>query len=346
MAVGDTLPHCTGDGTNANPYKFTTDEGFLEAIDVAEAYVESGINNLVFNCNNRVIVPTINFKCRSFDGKGLIILNPVIDNTGNSIIVVHGYESAEYSSPEPQILKNLSVFNYVFKVANTTTCLITDDWDSSSGYKRCRFENCHFAGMITGYPKDLGSYGLGTAFIGHNRDNYYMNWVKYEFINCTLNIHFKDSSGQRVFFWLHSGDTTGYRRQSYLYLENCTVSMSGYSDLKINLGNTVGKGTTFESPLNDDENKLECYSFNGSLISKSESGNNLHQLYVETSENITISDVNGNPVGLILTNRYTAGGTKTLTGIVMQETDPTAADYVYNESNLSNEGFPIGEVIH
>lgn len=65
-------------------------------------------------------------------------------------------------------------------------------------------------------------------------------------------------------------------------------------------------------------------------------------MYVETTGNITISD----SIGLILSNRYDAGGTATLTGIVMQETDPTAQDYAYNEQNLSTAGFPIGEVIH
>jgi len=342
MAVGDILPHCTGTGTQADPYKFTTVEGFLEAIAVAEAYVESGIISPTFNCNSGDITLPINFVCRYFDGKGLTIINPVVQNTGNAILLVHGYEAAEYSLPQPQILKNFNVYNYVFQVSGTTTCLITDDWDSSSGYKRCRLENCNFAGSIYGYPKDISRFGLGTAFIGHNRDNQYRDWVKYELINCTLNIHFNDTTNHDVFFWLHSGDTTGYREQSYLYLENSTISMSGASNLKIQFGNTVGKGTTVESPLDSIDCKLQCQTFNGSFISKSDSGNNKHSMYVETTGDLVLSD----SIGLILTDRYVAGGTKTLTGIVMQEHDSSASDYAYSESNLAAEGFPVGEVIH
>lgn len=340
--IGDTLSHCTGTGIQTNPYKFTTVEGFLEAIAVAEAYVEAGINSLTFNCNNGDITLPINFVCRYFDGKGLTILNPVVQNTGNAILLVHGYSVINWSGGEPQVIKNLNVYNYIFQVAGTTTCLMSDDWDSGDGYKRCRFENCNFAGSIYGYPEDLSIYGLGTAFIGHNRDNHYMNWVKYELINCTLNIHFSDTTNQDVFFWLHSGDTTGDFGQSYLYLEGSTISMSGTSNLKIQFGNTAGKGTTIESPLDSIDCKLQCQSFNGSLISRDDSGNNKHSMYVETTGDLVLND----NIGLILTDRYVAGGTKTLTGIVMQEHDSSASDYAYSESNLAAEGFPIGEVIH
>lgn len=40
--VGDTLPHCTGTGTQADPYIFTTAEGFVEAIAVTDSYIEAG----------------------------------------------------------------------------------------------------------------------------------------------------------------------------------------------------------------------------------------------------------------------------------------------------------------
>lgn len=340
--VGDVLLYCTGTGTQNNPYVFEDVAGFLEAIDVAEAYVVAKTTGMQFDCNAGDITLPIDFKCLSFNGKGLTIINPVVQNTGDSIMLVHGYGVGTYSPPEPQILKNFNVYNYVFQVSNTTTCLITDDWDKSSGYKRCRFENCNFAGGVFGYPANLGSYGFGTVFIGHSRDNSSVNWLKYEFVNSTLNIHFNDVTNHDVYFWLGTGTRMGYYGQSYLYFENSTLSMSGSSNLKIRLGNTVGKGLVIESPLDTIDCKLGCQSFNGSLISKSDSGNNEHRMYVETSGDITISD----SIGLILSNRYDAGGTATLTGIVMQETDPTAQDYAYSEQNLSTAGFPIGEVIH
>ena len=37
MAVrGDRLPHCSGTGESADPYIFTDEIGFMEAIDVEE----------------------------------------------------------------------------------------------------------------------------------------------------------------------------------------------------------------------------------------------------------------------------------------------------------------------
>lgn len=332
----------TGSGTQADPYVFENVADFLNAINITEAYVEAKKSNMQFNCNTDEITLPIDFKCRSFDGKGLTILNPVVQNTNTAIVLVHGYERAAYSAPEPQVLKNLNIYNYVFQMAGATTCLLSDDFSNNNGYKRCRFENCNFAGSISGYPNDLRSSGIGTAFIGHNSDSYYGNWLKYELVNCTLNIHFNDATNHDVYFWLSHGTRSGYYGQSYLYLEGTTISMSGSSNLKIQFGNTVGKGATIESPLDSIDSKLQCQSFNESLISKGDSGNNEHRMFVETTGDITISD----SIGLILSNRYDAGGAATFSGIVMQETDPTAQNYAYNEQNLNTAGFPIGRVIH
>lgn len=332
----------TGTGTQADPYVFDDVADFLRAISITGAYVTAKSSDMQFNCNTETITFPIDFKCRYFDGKGLTILNPVVDNTGVPIILVHGYSVINWSGGEPQVIKNLNVYNYIFRVAGTTTCLMTDDWDSDGGYKRCSFEHCNFAGSIFGYPEDLGYLGLGTAFIGHNRDNRYMNWVKYELVDCTLNIHFDDATNHDVYFWLHSGDTTGDFGESYLYFNGSTLSMSGTSNLKIEFGNTAGKGLIVESPLDMSDYNLQCQSFNGLLISRGDSGNNEHRMYVETTGDITVN----NDIGLIITDRYTAGETKSLSGIVMQENDASDIDYVYNENNLANAGFPVGEVIH
>ena len=41
MAVGDSLPHCSGTGTSGDPYIFTTEQGLKEAIAVDDCVYES-----------------------------------------------------------------------------------------------------------------------------------------------------------------------------------------------------------------------------------------------------------------------------------------------------------------
>ena len=68
MAVGDTLPHCSGTGTSADPYIYSTAQGFKEAIAVSNAYVKAATENLVFDVNDGVLSNIIRFYCINLDG--------------------------------------------------------------------------------------------------------------------------------------------------------------------------------------------------------------------------------------------------------------------------------------
>ena len=99
---------------------------------------------------------------------------------------------------------------------------------------------------------------------------------------------------------------------------------------------------TIMSPKDKVDNKLKCLEY-AEVVKQdsSDSGYNYHKMYVDTSGNLSLTDSSG----LINSDRYTATGTKSLSGIVMQEHDDTASDYIYDATNLSNAGFIVGEVI-
>lgn len=86
--IGDTLPHCTGTGTQADPYIFDSEEGFLEAIAVPNAYAEAGVSAMTWDCNNRIITAPIVMYCDSLKCKGLTIKNPLIQNNNSAIFHV------------------------------------------------------------------------------------------------------------------------------------------------------------------------------------------------------------------------------------------------------------------
>jgi hypothetical protein len=88
---------------------------------------------------------------------------------------------------------------------------------------------------------------------------------------------------------------------------------------------------------NTQTNQLTCGSIR---IFPGQYGYNYYKLWVTaTGSGSQISD----PLGLINTSRLT--GSIALTGIQMQETDPTASDYIYNDTNLADKNFLVGQVI-
>jgi hypothetical protein len=135
--------------------------------------------------------------------------------------------------------------------------------------------------------------------------------------------------------------------EGYVYLENTTICFSGSIKYTFTLSDlsdasVVMNNATIMSPLDKSANKLVCGSYinNAKFVSEL-SGYNYHKMYVETTGDLTVSDSQG----LINSDRYTATGTKSLSGIVMQEHDSTANDYIYDEDNLVAAGFLVGQVI-
>ena len=94
MAVGDTLPHCIGTGTSADPYKYSTAEGFVEAIVVEGAYVEAAVENLSFDVNDGVVPSTITINNASFNGKGTTIRNLYTLGSGTLVSISNSRVSA------------------------------------------------------------------------------------------------------------------------------------------------------------------------------------------------------------------------------------------------------------
>jgi hypothetical protein len=152
------------------------------------------------------------------------------------------------------------------------------------------------------------------------------------YTNCTFNINLSTplSSGGNIFIF--GGSIYGKTK-----LINCSVRLSGsgFDTIYMNTSNVSYDTVTFE---NNQSNPLQCYSFNCAPV---QLGYNYYKLYCTTSDTIVITDA----LGLINTSRLTATGGKTLTGIVMQETDPTTSDYIYNQQNLADAGFLVGQVI-
>lgn len=341
--VGDTLPHCTGTGTQADPYKFDSATGFLEAIDVEGAYVETKNSSMSFDCNDGVITTPIAFKCLDFDGKGLTIVNAVVNNTNSAIMIVTGAGVWAWSESTIQTIANFNIYNCAIVVQNLQMCLVTCGFESGDGYKVVKFLNCNFAGVCYGYPDATSAAHDGTSFIGWCRDNRYMNWTQYRFENCTINFNLSEpssghSSNYFNFHAYHSGDFGA----SFVYLKNTTLCLSGDVSYNIWIGNTVMNNATVMSPKDKSANKLKCNGYSEEVGQNSFlSGANYHKMYVETIGNLTVSDSQG----LINSDRYTATGTKSLSGIVMQEHDSTANDYIYDEDNLVAAGFLVGQVI-
>lgn len=113
MAVGDTLPHCTGTGTSADPYKYSTAEGFNEAIAVEDAYVEAATENLIFDVNDGVIPNTLVITCYNLNGKGTTIRNLYLTSSGNIISFANGNKN--------YVVSNMNFYNMlaVFTASNT-----------------------------------------------------------------------------------------------------------------------------------------------------------------------------------------------------------------------------------
>lgn len=337
MAVGDTLPHCTGTGTNADPYVFSDGVGFLEAIAVESAYVEAATNNMIIDSNDGVVVPPVTFNGINLNGKGLTIRNLRVNATSTNILVFGRTGS----------ISDVNFYNMCIIISNTTGRFISSNTAGSSGRNTWSFNRCNFTGICWGNYKPSGEYTM--YLIGGRNESQYWT-TTYYFNKCTFNFNLKynfksNTSSDYMHLRLFRTQTsTTDGRSDNMYLNNCEVKVTG----SVTFG-TTGSGKLFKivepyaycsttTFLSDVNNPLIIEG--GTLQNNPTAyGYSFYKLYAQ-APTITISDSKG----LIDTTRLTAD-TKNLTGIVMQETDDTQPDYIFNMTNLQTEGFLVGETI-
>lgn len=328
--IGDTLPHCSGTGVSADPYIFTDAEGFMEAIDVEECYMEAGTSNMTFDCNDGIVTAPLVFKYASLNAKGLTILNLTANQTYEPLITMSGSWS--------RTTKNLNIYNFCCIMYGGTyngkSEIIYMAFEQSGAQAAtANFLNCNFAGIRVGYNQNgcmFGKYASSSNTI-----------VQPIFTNCTFNVNFSDPTAYA------SSYTTMFNGSnvSPVTLINSTICLSGtiYGTFVL----TAKDGSYANNPTvafdavtvtNTQTNQLTCGK--SIRIYPKQYGYNYYKLWVTV--NGTGSEISDS-LGLINISRLT--GSITLNGIQMQETDPSASDYIYNDTNLANAGFLVGQVI-
>ena len=326
--VGDTLPHCTGTGTQADPYIFEDVYGFAEAIGVVDAYVEAKTSNMQWDCNNDIyaLPCPITFKCLELRAKGFTIINPVVQNQDISV-----FYFLRTTRENTQKIYNLNAYNVCIINYGYAHSLISDSaqyGESHGGAGITELYNCNFAGVSIGYG--------GEAFIGHSGYTWKYDTMQYHFYSCTFNFNLSDPTNTAGAFYFHIS-SIGYYDTSYLHLSNCVISFSGSRNGAFVIDGTFANTTTF---TNSQANPLNCNEIRVILSSNPAlSGYNYHKMSV-TANSGTLTD----SLGLWNTSRYHIT-TPTYTGIQMQETDSTLSTYIYDDANLENAGFFVGQVI-
>ena len=335
MAVGDTLPHCTGTGTSADPYIYTTAQGFIEAIAVVSAYVKAGEENLVFDANDGVIPQSGIVIYNSFlNGRGTTILNLLKQNTeGNLVELNYG----TYDQRHTIEVRNMNFYNMTIINNNGQNSTFVRAFPAD--YFQEYFINCNFSGIVR------GSNVAANALFYHG--NSYSGRSGYKcYQNCTFNINFDCSTTNTI--TMFSCDFGGT-------LENCTICASGTiketGDTNQILTLVSGfslKDTTF---VNKETNPLYPYrtgytSFVNLNISAVDTSYNYFKIYLKSKVAGTYPRLSVSNASKLLVNRSRIeGGDITGTCISMQETDTTASDYIYNADNLVNAGFLVVSVI-
>ena len=335
--VGDTLPHCTGTGTQENPYIYTTEEGFKEAIAVTESYIEAGESNLNFDANNGVITQVV-FRCKYIDGKGTTIRNLFTQNSSTNLIV---FQSS--SSGYAMEVDNMNFYNM---------CIITTSvwhyarfiYDVGSNYQGHTkfFKNCNFTGVYKGNP-----HADNQALISCNIQNG-GSYNGMAFKDCTFNLNFDTYSSVDYLYIFKSGS------DSYpIEFSNCTFCFSGKTLSSANYSVHLFYKAVMDScvVMNKNTNPLYIASGNRPLVQMTllNSGNKYsttynyvklymnHGTYSESRFNVNNSHV--------LVNKTRLGVDTFEGGIQMQETDTSADDYIYDATKLANKGFMVGQVI-
>ena len=321
MAVGETLPHCTGTGTSADPYKYSTAEGFNEAIAVVDAYVEAAEENLIFDVNDGIVSNPIVQTCYSLNGKGTTILN--LYRTSSGSLINFATNNKSYS------MSNMNFYNMMI-VNNSSAGIRFINWGNGDDYVR-HFYNCNFSGIIRGSSIYSDTGIIVTASNNYTRSDQGMH-------NCTFNFNIQGTL-------TNVSKPLFYAWDNNFYLNNCTVCISG------NVGTAnlrIAGGWCFNNCTiaNSSTNPLICSGDRTIYLESNVAANyNYIKMYIENDGNSTL--VLGGYASKTLVNRSRLPANMTISGtcISMQETDPTASDYIYNAENLADAGFLVGTVI-
>lgn len=334
MAVGDTLPHCTGTGTSADPYIYSDLTGFLEAIAVTRAYVEAAEENLVLDTKGSRY--TVSFAMTSLNGKGSNLLNLHGKDNNVGLIVIN---NKDYTIT----IKNMNFLNMILDgTGNNSQYGYIIQLFASEYSARYWFDNCNFTCLVKGNPLDWGEgYGLIHC------DN---NWSRqtHRFKDCTFNLNFDNST---------AGTTTIFTGKNAMQFTNCTVCLSGKTKKDIYVfrpteygGFTLNNCTIMNKPTNplildssSGVKKLYFYNTSGGTNNANYIKLHIEVTNIENPLSLSFSNFNKTLVNrsLISSGYFSASGAY----ISMQETDPTADDYIYDAEKLAAKGFNVGQVI-
>lgn len=322
MAVGDTIPGCTGTGTQVDPYIFEDFTGFLNAIDVVDAYIEAKNNNMTFDFNNLSYTLPMTIKCRSMKAKGLTLLNIIAQNGTYDIM------KFEEVSTLSQSIDNLNIYNFCIIVNsnNGGSChLIKCNGYVNSSYAiGIRWTNCNFAGCVIGHSTTSYNPTDTSTLIGYTYNGSNFNAKYSTFENCTFNIHLKDTFASLNSFTL--AGSGGY--QPPTTFTNCSICISGnvpYKCIYINGVKTSFNNVTF---INSASNPLRCYLFSCALDNLSASGYNYYKAYITAVSGIDGKSIYFNDtMGLVNRTRLVPyNNLFSSNGIVMQEYNQSDPD--------------------
>lgn len=265
--------------------------------------------------------------CIYLDGKGLTILNALLQNTDYPII----YYPAAVTGKAVNI-KNINVYNYCIIGLGYCVSLVGGDYttQSSSDQMKYKFNNCHFAGISIGYPKLPRTANRYYNFLGTGNDNQYSLIGEYSYKDCTFNHHIKQQGDGAGVFCLIGYSPYDSKSRCYLYMDNCVLCLSGYNKGAIysyasSLAIVQFNNTTMKNSIN---NKLKCASFSFTTHSGDYAGYNYFKMYVEAENHSSGAITINNTQTLINSSRLVVptDATTSLTGIVMQEYDISNPD--------------------
>lgn len=335
----------SGSGTQDNPYIFDTVEDFVEVISREGCYAEANEPDKIFDCNDGVLTAPIFISCAYLDCKGLTILNALINQTNSPIMKLRDATSNQFA----RNIRNLNVYNFCNicydSLHGKHSLLINPDYEQWQGndVPPATFTNCNFAGVLIGYGN-----GSNYPVIGHYMTNNsdYKN-VQLIFNDCTFNFHFTEPSGYTNYpeITLFAGN-----RAAPVKLTNCSVSVSGNTPYTIIMmcGNDTQNYpyAKFDTVTitNSQTNPLICLQ---AKFGTPQSGYNYYKAWITALRTGTTGITINDPLALINISRLTVDATSTmsLTGKVMQETNPSDPDYIYNQANLAAKDFLVGRVI-
>lgn len=330
--VGETLPHCTGTGTQENPYIYTTEEGFKEAIAVTESYIEAGESNLNFDANNGIITQ-VSFRCKYIDGKGTTIRNLFTQNSSTAL--VRAYSGSNGYTMD---IRNINFYNMCIMTTSVWQMarFYYDEGSQYQGHTKL-FTNCNFTGVYKGNP-----HANSNGIFQTNPNN------ASAFKNCTFNFNFNTYSNVDFLYIFKANQDS-----CPIEFSNCTFCLSGKALSASNYPVELFYKAVMDScvVMNSSSNPLNMASGTNPYVdmnlinsgTKFSTTYNYVKLYMNhgtyTGSRFVVNNSH------VLVNKTRLGVDTFEGGIQMQETDTTADDYIYDSDKLAAKGFMVGQVI-